>query len=87
VAFSQYEDVMDRNIFLFRGCNAQFLNMLVAGPQPSSTFHLNGSVFCGIGGAFKWCLCVVYVLFWGCLGGVRGYRGCLGCIIVGSGSG
>jgi len=29
VAFSQYEDVMERNLFLFRGCNAQFLNMLV----------------------------------------------------------
>jgi ankyrin repeat protein len=29
VAFYQYEDVMERNMFLFRGCNAQFLNMLV----------------------------------------------------------
>ena len=29
VAFFQYEDVMERNMFLFKGCNAQFLNMLV----------------------------------------------------------
>jgi hypothetical protein len=29
VAFFQYEDVMERNMGLFRGCNAQFLNMLV----------------------------------------------------------
>ena len=29
VAFYQYEDVMERNMFLFKGCNARFLNMLV----------------------------------------------------------
>ena len=40
----------------------------------SSTFRLNVSAFCGIGGAFK-----------GCLGGVQevlgGIRGCSGCIL------
>lgn len=29
VAFFQYEDVMERNMGLFKGCNAQFLNLLV----------------------------------------------------------
>jgi hypothetical protein len=38
VAFFQYEDVMDRNLFLFRGCNQQFLNMLVAGAHTRPLF-------------------------------------------------
>jgi len=40
-----------------------------------STFRLNVSVFCGIGGALRGCLRV----FWGDTGGIRG---CLGCVIV-----
>ena len=45
VAFFQYEDVMERNMGLFKGCNAQFLNMLVValrrGVRPHVRVHVS----------------------------------------------
>ena len=41
----------------------------------SSTFRLNVSAFCGVGGAFRGCSGGVYEV-------LRGSRRCLGCAIV-----
>jgi hypothetical protein len=41
----------------------------------SSTFRLNVSALCGIGGAFRGCLGVVY----GVSGGIGGRLGCISC--------
>ena len=46
VASFQYEDVMERNMGLFKGCNAQFLNMVVValrqgGPHQHVSVHVS----------------------------------------------
>jgi len=45
----------------------------------TSTFQLNVSAFCGIGGALRDCLGVVFAGVEEVSGGVGGFKGCVSC--------